>query len=225
MVGTTAWGLPVYVHPALDPGPWAEIAANLRPPSFAVINVDSGPGTPDDEYYPSVVRHLSQVDLVGYVDLAYGRRSGSLVRADVKSWRDLYGVDSIMLDRVPSGAIWAAMVQGLTDALRADSVRRLLANPGTVPDPLIARLFDVIATFEGPFESYVAETGHDRLGQGDRAREWHLVYDCPVDRHEDAFALAEERGVGSVYVTERGMPNPYDAIPPLLRRAWTLPPG
>ena len=216
-------GVPWYVHPALDPDAWARLASRVRgahgvADGFVVLNVDSGPGEEGDAYYPAAVAALRAaapgLSLLGYVDLDYGRRPGTDVLADARSWQRRYGVHDLMLDRFPSGrppgtpedagAALAAVAR-----LRAEGVRVLAGNPGVVPLPEVAEALDVTCEFEGPGHEYVRRGRSLGGGPG----RWHLVHSCtPAELHE-AARIAAETGVGHVFCTDGQLPHPWAGLP------------
>ncbi|MFN8084087.1 MAG: spherulation-specific family 4 protein [Dermatophilaceae bacterium] len=219
---TTHWGVPLYLHPAVDPATWEWVGRTLRAPDFVVVNVSNGPGRPNDPYYLDAIETVRGCELVGYVDVAYGRRPARAVRDDAAAWRDHYGVRSVMLDQVPSAAVWHRTMATLVAGLRADGATQLVANPGSAVAPELAGLFDISAVFEGSWADYVTTPPRATAGPGSRPT-WHLVHSCPSADQDRALELARDSGAAYVFVTERALPNPYDTIPHALRSARGTP--
>ena len=219
---TVHWGMPLYVHPAADPATWEWVGHTLKAPDFVVVNVSNGPGAPDDPYYGAALEALRACEVVGYVDAAYGRRPARAIREDAAAWRERYGVTAVMLDQLPSAPVWERTVRAIVEALRADAVSQLVANPGApLPEGLAAH-FDLSAVFEGAWAEY-ARAPWPPHPASERLPTWHLVHDCPPAEQARALALAEQRGARFVFATERHLPNPYDAIPAALRLRYAGP--
>lgn len=195
--------LPMFVHPAVDPAAWQAIPA--LDPSFVVVNVHNGPGSPGDPYYGPVLDalHRHGVPMVGYVDVDYGRRPSPAVADDVRAWFRRYPVCGVMFDQVPESdaAVCAAYVQSAGGGL-------LVGNPGVVPEPDVARLFDVVCTFEGSAADYRNFDAGDSAEQtADRV--WHLVHGCPPGDVDAVYSDVENNGAGHAWVTTACMPSPW----------------
>jgi hypothetical protein len=183
---------------------------------FVVVNVNNGPGRPDDPYYGPALRELRAtapgLAVLGYVDLDYGTRTVEDVLDDAEVWRRRYGVNGVMLDRFPSeGPDDAGSARALeaVSRLRAAGISQIAGNPGTVPDPATAEALDVVCEFEGTGSDYAALSGTSSSRPG----RWHLVHDCTraefVGVHEKAAGL----GVDYLLVTDRALPHPWNGFP------------
>lgn len=213
--------VPWYVHPAADPDAWARLGerfrgAHGRADGFVVLNVDSGPGAEANAYYPAAVAALRAAApglvLLGYIDVDYGRRPRPDVLADAAAWRRRYRVDSVMLDRFPSGrppGTSAGPAIATVAGLRAAGVRLVAGNPGVEPVPAVAEALDVACEFEGPGHEYV-ERGRSLGGGPDR---WHLVHSCTPAQLDEAAEIAAATGVAYGFWTDGQMPHPWAGLP------------
>lgn len=223
-----AFGVPWYVHPAGDPAAWEELRALAPALGFVVVNVHDGPGAPDDPYYPpalAALAALTGVELVGYVDLAYGDRPVRDVLADVGRWMDVAAVQGIMFDQVPSDGRSLVRLAGLADTARRLGARTVMANPGVVPPPDLLELFDVTCVFEGDARAYGAFSPPRWLRAVPPSRIWHLVHTCPASDVLPTLRRAGKLGAGLAWVTDGTLPNPWDHVPAPVRAATTPPPG
>jgi hypothetical protein len=223
--------LPLYVHPLADPEAWEALPRGGA--CWTIVNVHNGPGAVRDEVYTAATARLHEagVKMLGYVDLGYGERANGEVWCDIVGWSQ-YPVGGIFFDQVPSDAPGLAYVTQVVRAVRGSVV----LNPGTRCLPGYAALADVVCTFEGSWESYVAPgpgPGPDiaapvpDAGDGPRlgpalggGRDWpnaaHLVYGVPTARLGEATALLLSRA-GHGLVTDLGAPLPYQGVPSSLR--------
>ncbi|MDV8000109.1 spherulation-specific family 4 protein [Rhodococcus sp. IEGM 1408] len=209
--------VPLYHYPGEDSGLWEQV---LTPGAvdLVVVNVDSGPGAELDPVFTEALR-CAPDNVHGYVDTDYGRRPVDDIRADAHRWRAWYGVRSIFLDQVVSGAGAGGRVDtgslarltGLVGALRRDGMRSISGNPGTVPHPQVLRLFDVTCVRETDMETHLS-TPIAPLPEVAASSLWHLVYDCPPDRLEEVLARSVELGAGLVGVTPDGLPHPWGSV-------------
>jgi hypothetical protein len=195
--------LPLYVYPGDDPEAWAEVARNGSD-LLVVVNVHNGPGHGYDSAYGYATAALAErgVAMLGYVDLGYGDRPLTSVRADVAAWR-WYPVDGIFFDQVPADRSrlgWVAQVTTGVDG-------RIVLNPGTRPDPAYAELADLVCTFEGPWLRYRATPA-----EPDWDNAAHLVYEVPPQELAAATRRLHRR-VRAGLVTDLAGVNPYRGLP------------
>jgi hypothetical protein len=206
-------GVPWYVHPAESPEQWQRLHALSDRLDFAVVNVADGPGTADDTYYPDALTSLAGIRLMGYVDVAYGRRPVGDVYADTLAWVRRYGVSGVMLDQVPAGAEWLGVCAEYADSARRAGARRVVANPGVVPSRGHLALFDTICVFEDDATAYAAFEPPGWLRRVPRRKVWHLVHGCALEDVDRLVATSAERHAGVVWMTDGTMPNPWDHVP------------
>lgn len=223
--------VPLYVHPVVDSALWERV---LRPGAadLVVVNVDSGPGHAPDPVFAEALHarddnarhdnardHSAPATLLGYVDTDYGRRDMHDVRAEARLWRDRYGVTSVFLDQVisgagPDGRVDVDALVAFTDLaheLRRDGVAMLAGNPGTVPHPRVLRLLDVTCVRETDLETHLTAPAPP-VPDVDPARLWHLIYDCPPERVRDAVERSAELGAGFVGLAADGLPHPWGSV-------------
>jgi hypothetical protein len=208
-------GVPAYFHPSWAAGAWAALdAVPDASVGLVVLNPASGPGAAPDEAYRSLCTSPRLRNVVtGYIDSAYGGRPLADVLAEAAAYRRFYGITSVFVDQVPSGLRGVPYYRELGAELRRCGTSRLVLNPGVVPQPEYLDLADVVVTFEGPWTAYRSHLPPIRAVPGRRAATWHLVHSTPVEHHVLSLRMAAARGASYAYVTERTMPNPWDALP------------
>ena len=98
-------------------------------------------------------------------------------------------------------------------------------NPGVAVPSAFADLADVIVTFEGSCDDYLAEgatraSSRWRGSPGPDQTIWHMVHHTPdAARAAEVIALGRARGADLVYVTDGCGENPYSSLPS--NEIWT----
>ena len=204
--------MPVYARPGAM---WDQVSAAAPTLRYAIVNPANGPGTGSDEDYEVTVSRAQRrgVEVLGYVDTEYGRRQPAAVRADIDRYEDWYGLDGIFLDRVTGAVADIGYYGGLARHVRSDLGMTLALNPGSHPDEGYVTLADVLVTFEGDAGAYLQLTSPGWVAGYPPETFWHLVYSASEAQLPQVLELARSRGVGNVYVTDRGLDNPWDVVP------------
>ncbi len=198
-----------------DPGEvWdALIAAvtSAAPSDVLVIaNPNSGPDTVPRADYAAGIAALraAGIAVAGYVSTRYGARATDEVASEIAAWQAWYGIDAIFFDEVASAPEWVAHYREMTDDARACGIVFGIGNPGTVPDPGYAEIFEVIVMHENdgfPDAASLAATaafGRERLAA--------IAMRTPFDA-ETMAALAER--VRFLFTTDAGPGQDYASLP------------
>lgn len=211
--------VPAYFHPAVSPQQWQWLAGHASRLRLVILNVASGPGPgPQDVFGTAVdLLHGAGVRVAGYVDTAYGRRDARVVLAEAARYQDWYGVRGVCFDQVTPDAGNLGYYAGVADRSRALGAEVVLFNHGTHPAPGYAQHADLIGTFEGTWQAYQRLRIPDWTLRWPPSKFYHVVHAVPVPRIPAAWRLAVRRHAGSVYITERHGPNPYDGLPGMTR--------
>ena len=215
--------VPAYFHPAVAPREWLALAAAARTVRLAVVNIASGAGNLRDTAYVAAIDRLRRAGLAvaGYVDTDYGHRDRADALVEVARYRDWYGVPSVFFDRVSSGIEHVGHYRVLAARSRELGMRQVAFNHGTHPVRDYAEYADLLGTFEGPFPAFLQLDVPSWVHEFPADRFFHLLYDTPGRLAGTVESLAAERNVGSMYITDRGGGNPWDALPADFPRAHT----
>jgi hypothetical protein len=214
--------VPAYFYPADEGLPYwdALIQAASRVPIVAITNVAPTADQQADPNYLAVIQRAIQAGatVIGYIDTAYGVRPLYLVERDVDLAVRLYpGIQGIFFDE-QSDTVWKANYYATLYRYVHSKMENPLVvnNPGTFCPRVYFDLptADSTCVFEtfGAFSDYFPPDWSLKLP--DR-RFTALPYAvASVEEMRRNLALAAQRGVGLIYVTDDGKDgNPWDRLP------------
>ncbi|MEU9472264.1 spherulation-specific family 4 protein [Streptomyces avermitilis] len=211
--------IPLYVHPAEDPGAWHRLITAADRTYAVVLNPANGPGTSPDPAFAAAAGALRAAGarLLGYVDTNYGARSAAEVADDVVRHREWYAADGCFLDRVTSAPAELPLCKRLVQTVRRLGASPVVLNPGVHPAPGYARLADLMVTFEGHWSTYVSAFSRPAWTlRHPPERFCHLVYGVPEALVPLAVRTARERGAAVCGPVTGGIPNPWAQLTPAL---------
>jgi hypothetical protein len=186
--------------------------------------------------------------VVGYVHTQYGQRPWELVKAEIDRyfdesyWRGAgIQVDGVFVDEMSNDLARVPYYQQLHDHVRTKALAtKIIGNPGlratinsggaatrwTNEDYL--RTVDTLVVFEDSGAAYRAATRWPEWIQVANSQHFaHIVHsELTAESMETVISLARQRNAGMLYVTDDGMPNPYDRLPTYWEaevRALTVP--
>jgi hypothetical protein len=204
--------VPAYFHPAVAGADWRALAGAGRCVRAVILNAADGPGA-SPELELTAAAAATRRPIYGYVDTDYGRRPLAEVHLDVERWRRWYPATGIFLDRVATGVHSLPWYERLVSFVRRRGPGVVVLNHGAYPHPGYAVVADAMVTFEGPYAAHqeLEAPAWARALHADRF--WHLVYDTPYRLMGEALEHAAAANVGTVLVTDRAGPNPWDGLP------------
>lgn len=213
--------VPAYIYPAGDDRKqWRRLVdAAAKVDLVVVVNPRSGPGLERNPDYAAVVAEAARRDvrLIGYVDLEFGDRQVTKIKADIDAWLRFYPlVNGFFLDRQPCDAAHAAFVAEISTYAREKRPGALLiGDPGQPCDDsfLSRRGVDVACVFARP-------DGFATFELPANLRDFHpfqlaaLAYQVP-DAQAMRALLKEAviKRIGYIYVTDGKSPNPWGSLP------------
>ena len=204
-----------------------QLAENARTKNIEVIlNPASGPGKKPDPAYVKVASDLRKArgKILGYVSTNYAKRDIAAIEQDVRAYASFYEVDGIFLDEM-SGAkdfvLYYLKVRAMIKSVKAGF--RIVGNPGQPwVDEGYMKAVDCRITFEGSaakFDEYYPSRASPWMKNYPARRFAIVVHTAPSrDSMKKAIRKAAETRAGWVFITNREMPNPYDAPTGLLGR-------
>ncbi|MFF2362797.1 spherulation-specific family 4 protein [Streptomyces sp. NPDC058122] len=213
--------IPLYVHPAEDPGAWHRLIAAADGTYGVVINPADGPGRGPDPAFAAAADALSSAGarLLGYVDTDYGARDPDLVADEVLRHRDWYGTQGCFLDRVAPTPEALPGCRRLVQELRRTGAAPVVLNMGVHPAPGYARCADLLVTFEGHWSTYVSAFSRPAWTMRHPPERFcHLVYGVPEALVPLAVRTARDRGAAVAGPVTGELPNPWSRLTPALSR-------
>ncbi|MEV5876424.1 spherulation-specific family 4 protein [Streptomyces sp. NPDC052101] len=214
--------VPLYVHPAEDPGAWHRLITAAPRTHAVVLNPASGPGAAPDPAFTAAARalHTAGARLLGYVDTDYGVRDQADVTEDMRRYQAWYRTDGCFLDRVTATPQGLSACRRLVREIRRLGAATVVLNPGVHPAPGYARLADLTVTFEGHWSTYVSAFARPAwTGRQPPDRFCHLVYGVPEALVPLAVRTAHERGAAVCGPVTGELPNPWAQLTPALTGA------
>ncbi|MEV5518670.1 spherulation-specific family 4 protein [Streptomyces flaveolus] len=214
--------IPLYVHPAEDPGAWHRLITSADRTYGVVLNPANGPGEAPDPAFTAAAGALRAAGarLLGYVDTDYGTRPAADVVEDARRHREWYAADGCFLDRVSAARGELSAHKALVRVLRRQGATCVVLNPGVHPAPGYARLADLVVTFEGHWSTYVSAFSRpDWTRRHPPERFCHLVYGVPEALAPLAVRTARERGAAVSGPVTGEPPNPWARLTPVLTGA------
>ncbi|MFD4606991.1 spherulation-specific family 4 protein [Streptomyces sp. NPDC058440] len=211
--------VPLYVHPAEDPGAWHRLIRSASRTYAVVLNPASGPGSGPDPAFTAVAEALRAAGarLLGYVDTDYGMRDAAEVADDVRRHREWYAADGCFLDRVTAAPDGLPACRKLVRSARRLGAGTVVLNPGIHPAPGYARIADLTVTFEGHWSTYVSAFSRPAWAARQPAERFcHLVYGVPEALVPLAVRTACARGAAVCGPVTGEQPNPWAGLTPAL---------
>ncbi|MEV0173081.1 spherulation-specific family 4 protein [Streptomyces sp. NPDC050803] len=214
--------IPLYVHPAEDPGAWHRLISGVARTYAVILNPASGPGAEPDPAFTAAAEALRAAGarVLGYADTDYGAREPAEVVDEVRRHRDWYAADGCFLDRVPASPDRLAGCRRLVRSVRRLGASTVVMNPGVHPAPGYVRLADLTVTFEGHWSTYVSAFSRPAwTARHPPERFCHLVYGVPKALVPLAVRTAHERGAAVSGPVTGEQPNPWTELTPALTGA------
>jgi hypothetical protein len=216
--------IPLYNYPNwYDPKRymWGNVAAAARRVSItAIVNLNNGPeGCLRNGDYQRGVAELraAGVAILGYVFTGYGDRPADAIKGDIDLWAQCYQLDGIFLDEAAHTSdklnyyadLYAYMKQHL-------GLKMVVLNAGVSVDEDYVRrpVADTIVVFDNQSSKLpgYSPAAYTRNYPASRfAMVVHTVPDVATMRADLLRAVA--RRIHYVYLTNRGLPNPWESPP------------
>ena len=211
--------LPAYFYPSSDPNQsfWDEMTAAAGQVGItAIMNPDNGPGSSVNSDYTTAVDVFRAAGgkVVGYAHTSYGARSQADVLSEVASYASFYNIDGIFLDEMSNTSVDFAYYQSLYSSIKSTNPGyRIFGNPGTNTLESYLTAADVLVTFENQtgYDTFTPDTWTNNYTADHFA---HLLYNVNDKAAMLAYvALAADRNVGYLYITNDILTNPWDTLP------------
>jgi len=189
--------------------------------TYAIMNPDNGPGAQISQAYVTAMSEFQAAGgyLFGYVYSCCGGscckkpRTVAQIASDALKYEQWYGpMTGIFVDEMSSSVNALPFYQELIAELRNIQPKwQIIGNSGDPAPVQYLSLFDVIVTAEGSEKEKfpVASWAKNYTPY----RQANIRYSTTKAEISTMIALSESRNVGYVYITDRGLPNPYGTLP------------
>jgi hypothetical protein len=220
--------VPAYIYPsylssgwntAIGDSPW-----NKQVNRIMIMNPYSGPGTASNSDYVSIVQkvHAAGGLVYGYVYTDYGSVGLASAEAQVAEYQSWYGVDGIFVDATSAVAslvptYYQPLATYITTQIPGG---KILLNVGDYPDPTYAAITVpatsslMINVFENTYATYASAGGIPAWATSYPPSMFaNIVYSTSAAQLASALQLSVQRNVGTVFITDGELPNPYSQLP------------
>jgi hypothetical protein len=228
-----------YINPLGDPASWERLLAyDTNKVSVLVANILNGPDYVVDDSWKSVIDQAASQGkkILGYVRTGYlgvsqqqfttrlGSRGladwASQIEQDIDKWYELYGssLGGIFFDEgwpeCGDNNIYADLYAYIDDyTKRKHPGTYTVLNPGSPIAQCYEDTMDTLLTFENTYETYQNSFVPNGWTPQDPRKIWHIIYNVPQDQIASVAALASDRNIGLIEITDDVAPNPYDNLP------------
>jgi hypothetical protein len=205
--------IPLYTYPGAS---WSTVVAikqaNPNVPIIAIINPNSGPGASLDPTYVAGIKSLQAagVIVIGYVPTGYTARSASQVQAMVMDYKNWYPVTGIFFDEMANTAGSESYYSALSSFAKSVGFTYTVGNPGADTIPSYIGTMDTIVIYENQGLPVTSTIGgwHTSYAKSNFAM---MAYGVPAV--DPAYPTTTSQYVGYIYITDEGLPNPYNGLP------------
>ncbi|KAL3429451.1 Spherulation-specific family 4-domain-containing protein [Aspergillus tetrazonus] len=206
--------------------------------SVLVANVLNGPDYVVDDSWKSVIDQAASQGkkILGYVRTGYlgvsqqqfttrlGSRDladwASQIEQDIDKWYELYGssLGGIFFDEgwreCGDNNIYADLYAYIDDyTKRKHPGAYTVLNLGSPIAQCYEETMDTLLTFENTYETYQNLFVPNDWTPQDPRKIWHIIYNVPQDQIASVAALASDRNIGLIEITDDVAPNPYNNLP------------
>jgi hypothetical protein len=180
-------------------------------PMVVIIDISNGPGASANSNYASWIGKLQSAGIlvVGYVYTEFGARSIASAESDMSSYQKWYHLNGIFFDQMSaqeSADYYYSQLESYANSL---GLPFTIGNAGMAVPSSEVGLFHLTIIYEGagtPNSNFLSleTSGHNR---NDFAM---IAYDS---QFSSSYIQDASGYVGYLYLTNDGMPDPYDTIP------------
>jgi hypothetical protein len=215
---------------------WAQMAASAgQVPITAIFNPASGPGpSPDPNYITAMTNlELAGGKVVAYIFTDYGNVPVATVEGEINTYLSQYGnltsnsiknlINGFFFDQMSNLPSEVSYYQTLYTYVKGlGSSYQVIGNPGTTTDQSYLSssppTANTIMTYEGSAANYAAATPPSWVYSYPASDFANTIYaESTLSGMFGDIALANERNVGYVYVTDETLNPPtgylYDRLP------------
>ena len=200
-----------------------------------IINPNDGVGLEIDTNYQIQTKRsqAKNIKILGYIATDHAKENEkNRVQAEkehldankyeIDQYIKRYDVDGFFFDQASTECKNTNYYEELNDYVKAKVGKPLttIINPGTKTKECYINLADILVTFEDNFKNYDVDSTEENKFKGItweanylEHKFWHLILGTSEKDMSTAIELSKSRHAGYVYVTNDGIPNPWDTLP------------
>lgn len=213
---TTGVYVPLYVYPSGTGMRDYETVVRAKlthsgVPMVVAINPSNGAGDAGDANYEraSGILRGAGITVLGYVYTSWGHRSIGEVASEILRYASWYSADGIMIDEFSTDVQMAGYYRKLRQYAMSLEMTFVMGNPGTDIPPQYVGTADNFIIYENaglPDSKWLGgwHAGHSK-------ENWSCC-SYGVDALDEKAIRGTSKHVGLMYVTDDGLPNPYDSL-------------
>ena len=179
---------------------------------LVAINPSSGVGSSKDNNFVNGINNLKSagIKVIGYVYTSYGQRSPTVMQDEINKYKSWYGVDGIFFDEMSNSGGLEGYYSNINSYVHSTGMTFTMGNPGT----------DTSSSYVGTMDNIII---YERAGlpSVDSLKGWHTNHDKKnfsiipygVSSLDTQFINNVRDYVGWIYITNDGLPNPWDSLP------------
>jgi hypothetical protein len=203
-VNATKIGVPNMPSPnATSEAVWETVNKNSDQVKILVVNLDVSLGAVVDKALLDVIvkAQLLGINVFAKIKTGLGKRSLVDVKAEIDLCLNLYKVDGIFFDEVPSLCSYKKYYSDLYAYVKLKLGGLVVLNV-KVDVPVCFSLFaDVLVVFDGLLADYNNYVPSKWYSDYPASTFWHIIRGCPADQQRSAIVKAIKNKAGFVYVT------------------------
>jgi hypothetical protein len=180
-------------------------------PIVVAINPSSGAGDAVDANYERASGMLrgAGITVLGYVYTSWGRRSIGEAASEIRRYALWYRADGVMIDEFSTDIQMAGYYRKLRQYAMSLGMTFVMGNPGTDIPPQYVGTVDNFIIYENAGLPDSKRLGGWHKGHG--KENWSCC-SYGVSALDEKTIRGTSKHVGLMYVTDDGLPNPYDSL-------------
>jgi hypothetical protein len=204
LVNSTKLGIPYPLPPCdgttTDACVWETVNKNAETVRIVVI---SPLGSVLDQNLLNVVVKAQLLGITVLVKVQTGQAKRSLidVKADIDLYLNLYKVDGIFFDEIPTVCSCKNYYTDLYAYVKVKIGGLVILNVGVAVPECFALFADVLVLFDSTYADYVNYVPSSWCSKYPASSFWHVIRGCPPEQQRSALVKAIKNKVGFVYIT------------------------
>jgi hypothetical protein len=181
-------------------------------PIVVTINPSSGVGSSKDNNFVNGINQLKSagITVIGYVYTSYAQRSNTVIKDEINKYKSWYAVNGIFFDEMSITSGKESYYSNLNSYVKSSGMSLTIGNPGA----------DTKSTYIGTVDNMIIYESQG-LPTIDSLKGWHLNYNKKnfsiipfgVSTLNTQFVKDAKNYVGYIYITNDGLPNPWNSLP------------